>query len=195
RLERVRLICTGAKNYRQGPEDMGITIGVCNAGNFASSFIPLFKAHPFVDEVCIAETLPERRRLQAERFGIARSYASLEKLCASDVDAIAIFTQRWLHGLQAVVALRAGKHVYSAVPAAVTLEEMASLIAAVEQTGRIYMLGETSYYYPPTIYCRERFRRGDFGRFVYGEGEYLHDMAHGFYEAYQHSGGAGWKKT
>ena len=64
---------------------------------------------------------------------------------------------------------------------------MATLIEAVAESGLTYMMGETSYYYPATLYCRERFQRGDFGRFVYGEGEYLHDMSHGFYEAYQHS--------
>jgi predicted dehydrogenase len=57
------------------------------------------------------------------------------------------------------------------------------------------MVGETSYYYPSTLYCRKRFASGDFGRFVYGEAEYLHDMSVGFYEAYQHSGGPDWKKT
>lgn len=174
---------------------MGLKIGVLGAGGFASSFLPLFKAHPLVEEVVIAEAFPERRREQAERFGIGRAYASLGELCASDVDAIAIFTQRWLHGPQAVQALRAGKHVYSAVPAAVTREEMTSLVETVAQTGLTYMLGETSWYYPATLYCRERFRKGDFGRFVYGEAEYLHDMSHGFYAAYQHSGGSEWKRT
>src|SRR5205085_12077003 len=127
---------------------------------------PLFKAHPLVEEVCLAEVLPERRAEQAERHGIRRTFASLEDLCASDVDAIALFTQRWLHGPQAVQAVRAGKHVYSAVPAAITLDEVAALVSAVEETGRTYMNGETSYYYPSVIYCRERYRHGDFGRFV-----------------------------
>jgi predicted dehydrogenase len=173
---------------------MGLKIGVCGAGSFASSFIPLFKAHPLVDEVCLAETFPERRAQQAKRFGITRTFVSLEELCTSDVDAIAIFTQRWRHGPQAVTALRAGKHVYSAVPAGVTLAEIADLVETVKSTGLTYMLGETSYYYPCTLYCRDRFARGDFGRFVYGEAEYLHDMSHGFYEAYQHSGGEEWKR-
>ncbi len=174
---------------------MGLTIGVCGAGQFATSFIPLFRAHPLVDEVYLAEVLPERRAAQAGRFGITRTFASLDDLCRSDVDAIALFTQRWTHGPQAIQALKAGKHVYSAVPAAVTLEELAELIATVTAAGLTYMLGETSYYYPATLYCRERFAQGDFGRFIYGEGEYLHDMSHGFYEAYQHSGGAEWKAT
>ena len=81
---------------------MGLKIGVCGAGSFASSFIPLFAAHPAVSEVRLAEVMPERRRAQAERFGLTQTYASLEELCASDVDAVAIFTQRWLHGPQAV---------------------------------------------------------------------------------------------
>jgi predicted dehydrogenase len=174
---------------------LGLKIGVCGAGQFASSFIPLFQAHPLVDEVAIAEVFPERRAEQAARFGIARAFASLEELCDSDVDAIALFTQRWLHGPQAVAALGAGKHVYSAVPAAVTLDEMAALVEATKRSHRIYMNGETSYYYPSTLYCRDRFAKGDFGRFVYGEAEYTHDMSHGFYRAYQHSGGDAWKAT
>ncbi len=174
---------------------MGLKIGVCGAGRFAGSFIPLFKAHPAVEEVCLAEVFPDRRREQAARFGIERTFADLDDLCRSDVDAVAIFSQRWTHGPQALQALRAGKHVYSAVPAGVTVEEIATLVEAVQATGLTYMMGETSYYYPATIYCRKRFQRGDFGRFVYGEGEYIHDMSHGFYEAYQHSGGDDWKRT
>jgi predicted dehydrogenase len=109
------------------------------------------------------------------------------------MDAIAIFTQRHLHGRQALQALRAGKHVYCAVPIAQTEEEIRAIVQAVVETRLIYMTGETSYYYPATIYCRERFQRGDFGAFVYGEGQYYHDMDHGFYESFQRSGGAAWK--
>jgi predicted dehydrogenase len=81
------------------------------------------------------------------------------------------------------------------VPAGATVEELGELVEAVRRTGLIYMLGETSYYYPSAILCRELWRRGMFGRFVYGEGEYMHDMSHGFYQAYQHSGGPDWRRT
>lgn len=60
-----------------------------------------------------------------------------------------------MHGPQAVQALRAGKHVFSAVPAGVTLEEVAALVETVRETGLIYMLAETSYYYPSTLFCRD----------------------------------------
>ena len=106
-----------------------------------------------------------------------------------------IFTQRWMHAPQAIAALRAGKHVYSAVPAAISISELDDLVATVEATGLTYMMGETSHYYPAAIYCRERYAAGDFGRIVYAEGEYVHDMSHGFYDAFRHSGGNDWRPT
>ncbi len=172
-----------------------IKIGILGAGSFARAFTPLFKAHPQVRRVSITEVLPERRREEAALAGVAETYSTLEELLASDCDAVAIFTQRWLHARQAIAALKAGKHVYSAVPAGTTVDELRELVETVRTTGLTYMLGETSYYYPSTIFCREMWRKGKFGRFVYGEGEYLHDMSHGFYEAYQYSGGQDWKRT
>lgn len=173
---------------------MTIRLGICGAGSFADSFIPLFKAHPGVGEVILADLDADKLRAKAGQFGIARTLPSLDALCASEVDAVALFTQNWLHGPQAEQALRAGKHVYSAVPSAGSLEEIAALVRAVRETGRIYMVGETSYYYPEAIYCRERFRRGDFGKIVYAEGEYYHDYDHGLYEVMQWRGGADWKR-
>ena len=173
---------------------MGIKIGLCGAGQFGSAFVPVFQRHPDVDEVYLADVLPDRLAQQAARFGITKTFDSLEALCASDCDCVALFTQRWLHGPQAVHALKAGKHVYSAVPAGVTLEELAALVETVKSTGLIYMLGETSYYRAQTTYCRDKFLRGDFGKFVYGEGQYHHDMAH-FYVSYMHSGAEEWKRT
>lgn len=171
-----------------------IKVGVCGIGQFAPCFVPLFKVHPLVDEVVLCEKDPDRLKKATERFGVRRTVQTFDELCRSDVDAVAIFTQRWTHAPLAIKALEAGKHVYSAVPAAVTLEEMEQLIEVVKRTGLTYMLGETSYYYPSTIYCRERFKKGDMGRFVYGEGEYYHDMSHGFYKAFQYSGGDDWIK-
>jgi len=172
-----------------------IKIGITGAGSFAKSFIPLFKAHPNVTSVALAEVLPERRHDVAAEFQIEDTYESHEALCSSDVDAVAIITQRHMHGPQAVEALNMGKHVYSAVPAAITVEEIEELVSTVTATGLMYMMGETSFYYPAALYCRERFSKGEFGAFVYGEGEYLHDMSHGFYEAYQYSGGEEWQKV
>jgi predicted dehydrogenase len=172
-----------------------ISVCVVGCGAFGARFIPIFKAHPAVSEVSLADPLPQRLSEAAARFGVRRTFESLERALESDVDAVAIMTQRHLHGPMTIAALKAGKHVYCAVPMASELSEIKEICRLVAETGLTYMMGETSYYYPSCIWCRERYRAGDFGQFVYGEGEYLHDMAHGFYDAFQNSGGADWKRV
>lgn len=173
-----------------------IKIGIVGCGSFARSFIPLFKAHPLVHAVTLCDLDADKRAAAAREWDIADTCASLDDLCRDrSVDAVAIFTQNWLHAPQAAAALDAGKHVYSAVPTGITADEIATLVQSVERSGRVYMLGETSYYYPGVIYCRQRFRAGDFGRPVYGEAEYIHDFDHGLYDVMKSRGGDAWKQT
>lgn len=173
---------------------MGIKVGICGTGAFADGFIPLFEAHPEVEQVVLCDLDAAKLKSKSERFGISITCSSLDELCQTDVDAIAIFTQHHIHGPQAIQALRSGKHVYSAVPSAITLVEIQKLVNTVEETGLVYVVGETSYYYPCTIYCRERFRAGDFGRVVYAEAEYIHDFDHGLYDVYRWRHGSEWRR-
>ena len=173
---------------------MGIKVGMVGVGSFAQCFIPLFKAHPMVDKVVLCDLDAEKLRRNAEQHDISDTSPSLDELCRTDVDAVAIITQHWMHAPQAVQALRAGKHVYSAVPAGVTIEEIAELVKTVEATGRIYMMGETSYYYPNVVYCRLQNARGAFGRVVFAEAEYYHDWDHGLYDVAKWRGGERWRE-
>lgn len=173
-----------------------INVCIIGAGQFSQCFVPLYQAHPLVGEVSLCEVLPERLEAEAKRLRVNRCFTRYaDVLAAPDIDAVAIFTQRWAHAPMALEALNAGKHVYCAVPAATTLEELHALIEAVQRTGLTYMMGETSLYYGARLFMNEKWQAGAFGKFVYGEGEYYHDMSHGFYEAFQHSGRADWKKT
>lgn len=173
---------------------MGYKVGMLGMGFFGRHFVPLFKAHPRVDEVVIAELREDVRAEVAKENGIERTCSDLEELLKTDVDAVAIFTQRWAHARQAIDSLKAGKHVYSAVPAGVTVEELDELVKTVEQTGLTYALGETSFYRPQATWCRQRFDEGKFGRFVYGEGQYYHNMAHWFYLPFYDANGPEWKR-
>lgn len=173
---------------------MGVKIGMVGVGSFSQKFIPLFKNHPLVDEVTLCDINEEKLMKNSIVHGIKKTSPSLDHLLTTDVDAVVIITQNWLHGPQAVKALRAGKHVYSAVPMGINIDEISNIIKAVEDTGKIYMMGETSYYYPGVIFCREKFRKGEFGRIIYGEGEYYHDFDNGLYNVCKSRGGADWKK-
>jgi len=172
-----------------------LSLGIVGAGQFAGQFAALFKIHPDVDRVLVTDLLPERAEELVAREGLDDAVESFDALLETDVDAVALFTQRWTHGPLVVRALRAGKHVYSAVPMAVSEEEIAEIIEAVRETGLTYMMGETSYYNPATVFARKKVAEGAFGRIFYAEGDYVHDMDLGFYAAYQYSGGDDWKRT
>jgi predicted dehydrogenase len=173
---------------------MAIKLGILGAGIFADHFIPLFLKHPLVASVALCDHAPERLAAMTAKHGALRTFARYDDLLASDVDAVAIFTPHTAHGPQAVRALEAGKDVYSAVPAAIDMAEVEALVRAVERSGRIYMMGETSAYYAEAILCRERFARGDFGAIVYAQAEYIHDWEHGSREISERRFGPDWRR-
>ena len=172
-----------------------LRLAVIGGGQFSSSFIHLFQAHPFVEEVALVELNPERRASIAAKFSIKQTFASLSELWDSDFNAVAIFTPRWTHAQIALEAIQNGRHVYTAVPMGITQEEISQLVEASSKTKLTYFMAETSFYYPAVVFSRKKFAEGQMGKFVYGEGEYLHDMSHGFSEAYAANGGDYWKST
>jgi predicted dehydrogenase len=172
-----------------------LKVAVIGGGQFSSSFIHLFQAHPFVEEVGLVEPNEERRASIGAKFSIHQRFSNLSELWKSDFDAVAIFTPRWTHAQIALEALENGRHVYTAVPMGITQDEITQLVAAAKRTKLTYFMAETSFYYPAVVFSRKKFAQGEIGKFVYGEGEYLHDMSHGFSDAYAANGGDGWKST
>lgn len=172
-----------------------LKVAVIGGGQFSSSFIPLFKAHPGVAEVGLVEIDAGRLTSVGDEFGIKARFRSLAQFWSSDFDAVAIFTPRWTHGAIALDALRHGRHVYTSVPMGISIDEITAIVDFQKSSNLTYFMAETSYYYPAVVFSRQKYRSGEMGRFVYGEGEYLHDMSHGFYDAYAANGGSDWKSS
>ena len=155
-----------------------LNIAVIGCGDFARNFVPLFQLHPFVESVVVCDLDRSKAEAYRETFGTPIIESMDAALADPAVNTIALFTQRHTHGPLAVKALLAGKDVYSAVPMGTSVEECGQIIDAVKQSGRIYMMGETCIYYPCSMYCKEALEAGKFGKFVYGESQYFHDLSH-----------------
>ncbi len=173
---------------------MGISLGLVGIGMFGSHFIELFMNHPDVEQFALCDLRKDRLEHYAKKHEIAETYPNLDDICRSDIEALAIITQHWLHAPQAIQALKASKHVYSAVPAARSLEECDALVKTVKRTGMIYMMGETSYFRPETAFCRKKAEEGAFGKFVHCRAEYFHDLSHGLYEIIRNRWGEQWNR-
>jgi len=94
----------------------------------------------------------------------------------SDIDAVFICTPWRLHVPMAVAAMKAGKHAFIEVPAAVTLEECWQLVDTAEETQRHCMMMENCCYGRDELMLLRMCREGVFGELLHGEGAYLHDL-------------------
>ncbi len=167
---------------------MGISLGLVGLGSFGRAFADLFMSHPLVDRIALCDREMERitpfaqKESWRKKFNPRDVYDSLDAICRSDLDALVIITQPWLHAPQCIQAMESGKSVYSAVPvidlpdADEILAWCDRLVETTRRTGKHYMLGETTYYRAQAMYCRRQAQAGAFGDFVYAEGEYYHDV-------------------
>lgn len=172
-------------------EKMKICIIGC--GRFARNFVPLFKAHPVVEKVYVCDIRPERAEDYKARFDVDIIDSFEKAISREDINAVAIFTPRETHGKLVIQALKAGKHVYSAVPCSIDIEDICEIKELVEKTHLTYSMGETGYYRAATCFCREKFAQGQFGAFVYGEAQYNHDIRN-MEMSFQSSGGDRWRE-
>ncbi len=167
---------------------MGIKIGMIGLGAFGSGFADLFMSHPAVDSIALCDVDPERIKQFTEKaswqkkIDIAACNTSIDEFLKTDMDAVVVMTQPWLHAPQCIQVLESGKSVYSAVPLIrlpdgdEILDWCVKLRDAVEKSGRHYMLGETTCFRPQATYCRKKYLEGAFGKITHCEGEYFHDF-------------------
>jgi predicted dehydrogenase len=156
-------------------------VGFCGLSGFGQTIASTMQLHEDVEEIVGAERNDELRLIAQKKLNLTRMVATMEELCASDVDAIAIFTPPWLHAEHTIQALKAGKHVFCAIPAALNMEDLKQVMDTVRETGKVYMTAETSYYYPDVIYCRELHKQGGFGEIVFARAAYSYSPDYSAY--------------
>lgn len=149
-----------------------IDIGIVGA-NFGSGF--QFHLHPNSVVRAVCDMRPEGRRQLQDVYQSDLAYHSLDDLLKDKtIDAVFIATPPHLHADHVIKALKAGKHVLSAVPLALTVEDCGKVLSVVKETGLKYMLAETSFYRQSTISARKYYQQHLFGRIFQTTAEYSH---------------------
>ena len=155
------------------PAARPVKIGIVG-GNFGSSF--QWHLHPDCKVTAVCDLRDDRLKRLTEVYGCGNTYKSFrEFLKHPELDAVAVFTPAPLHAWMDIEAMKAGKHVISAVPAGMSEEELEGILDTAKKTGLKYMMAETSYYRPEIITCREWAQQGKFGAIFYTEAEYHHE--------------------
>jgi predicted dehydrogenase len=91
-----------------------------------------------VELVACCDTVAERARETARRYGWAQHYADYDEMLArADVEAVLLATPIPLHFEQTMKALGSGRHVYVQKTMTTSLAEANEIIALAERTGRV----------------------------------------------------------
>jgi predicted dehydrogenase len=162
----------------QPVSDRKIRVGIAGFGvcQFGAAFG--FQNHPNVTVAAVTDLIPERCAGLAKACRCEKTYPSLEEMLKDDtIEAVFAATDAPSHAHHAILALKHGKHIASAVPAAFgSLDQAHELYEAVKASDRKYMMFETSSFHAECRAMRKIFQAGGFGKLVYSEGEYYHFM-------------------
>jgi predicted dehydrogenase len=139
-----------------------------------------------------AQSLVEQAGQKAPALYTNGDHAFEALLEREDVDLAVIATPwRW-HTPIAMAAMKKGKHAFSEVPAATTIEQCWELVNTSEQTRRhCIMLENCCYGYNETLVLA-MIHAGLFGDLLYGEAAYLHDLRE---ELFSNKGEGLWRRT
>lgn len=152
-----------------------IRIGVVGTGRGAT-YARASQLDMGVELAAVCDASPQRLDAFAAKYRVP-VWTDFNEFLRQDMDAVVIATYFHEHAPQAIAALRAGKDVLSEITANATLAEGVALCAAVEETGRIYMMGENSAYTAFSQEMTRLYRQGEIGRALYADAEYNHPMA------------------
>ena len=174
-FEQAKIDAKAAQHW-QPVSDRKISVGIAGFGvcGFGAAFH--FQDHPNVRVDAVADLDPAKCAELARLCRCTTTYPSCEELIADDsLEAVFVATDAPSHARLAIAALKAGRHVASAVPAVFgSLEDADALFAAVRSSNRQYMMFETSYFHHDLYCMREMYQQGELGEVIYAEGEYWH---------------------
>lgn len=149
-------------------------VGVVGARRGGGHILALGKANSRIVLGGVYDPFPEASEAFARQYG-GKVYRNFEE-SVEDCDLLVIASPQHYHAPQADYALRAGVHVLSEVPAAVSMEQVSQLLAAVRQSNASYMIAENYCYSRLNLVVAAMARAGVFGDLYFGESEYIHEM-------------------
>ena len=123
-----------------------IQIGLCGLGHRGLHWLRMLDSLNGYRVVALCDpivALHERGLATLNTANGVKTYASYEEFLAEPkMEAVALTVRCEEQGALAAMALEAGKHVNSEVPAAHTMEDCWRIVLAVERSGKVYQLGE-----------------------------------------------------
>jgi len=139
------------------------------------TYLSIFSSRDDCQVTAICDKDPQLLGRVARESGIPSATTDFEEFLGLDFDIAVVASPAPLHADHSIRCMEAGKNVLSEVPAASDLDECLRLIRTVERTSLTYMMTENCLYYGDVAAWRSMVQRGEIGRVIYAEADYVHD--------------------
>ena len=140
-----------------------VKIGVAGAyGAFGLKHLDALANIPNAEVTAVFGPNKDKIEALATERDIASACSSFDAFLAADVDAVILSTPTQMHAEQSVQAMEAGKHTFSEIPMADSLEDAETMVAAQERTGVVGMVGHVRRFNPSHQYIRNKIDAGEF---------------------------------
>jgi predicted dehydrogenase len=153
--------------------------GILGPGRIAPRLVRAVSASARGELVAVASRDRDRAAAFAARHDIPQAYGAYDALLAApDVDVVYVSLPNHLHAEWTVRALEAGKHVLCEKPLALRVDQVDSIIAASERSGRIAAEGFMYLHHPQILRAVELARGGALGRLELVNGTFSFFLTH-----------------
>jgi phthalate 4,5-cis-dihydrodiol dehydrogenase len=140
-----------------------LRVAIAGLGVASTQILPAMEKMPGIALVAGADPRPDARAAFEARYG-GRTYETVEALCADPaVEAVWVSTPNQFHCEHVITAARAGKHVVVEKPMALSIEECARMVEAVERYGIKLLCGHTQSFNPAIRAMRQVIKSGQLG--------------------------------
>lgn len=158
-LRRTMEVSTATRSTIKSSSISRLGVGIIGAGNFATgTIIPALKQAEGVDLISICSAGGLTAVSAANRHGFLSCTSEYEELLADKrIDAVFVVTRHDMHARLAAQAARAGKHVFVEKPLALTEEQLAEVVSAQKESGKIIMPGYNRRFSPLSTAVKQHF--------------------------------------
>src|SRR5215217_1348620 len=162
-----------------------IHIGLIGTGGMGKAHATAFKNVPlmFGNEPgrlileIVADIDAKALEKWAGEFGFARWTTNWHEIIEDPrIDVVDITTPNHLHAEMAIAAAEAGKHIYCEKPLATTSADAARIVAAVEKSGVISIVGFNYLKNPAQAFARQLIESGELGEITLFRGTFDQDF-------------------
>lgn len=143
-----------------------LSIDVIGCGDFGAEMSELISSFPQYEIHSVCDVSEDRAQAMGKKFGVPAFTSYEECLAQSHARAVALFTPNNLHCPMALMAARAGKHIFCEKPMAITVEECHDMMEAADAANVKLMVGHKRRLRPPYAKMAQIVKSQRYGRLL-----------------------------